>query len=294
MMRRLAILIIACWPLSAQTITINSDGSVTAAATGGLVCTLTAAMGATCLPLRANGIPFATLAPATANGQDTSGYAVFNGNAANYSFSMVNGVVSWFASVRPNGGASVTIRQSGVFNPPAVCVTTAVPYSVFAAVWPTAAVPIASVPAGWAPGAISLEETAVFASSSSRITALTASIGTLQTPAWYLGPMALMQPSIIMDTEPSDSAAQATAHTLYLSVAVANVNPGNLSALTAGELTATICGTPAVVAVPPVAMLGTLDAASVCQEQPGPTFHQPLPHCETCGADSPAFNCIVQ
>ncbi len=104
-------------------------------------------------------------------------------------------------------------------------------------------VAIATVPDGWNPWLVQVEEVTRFASNSPQVTVLTASLGTLEFPTYYLGPMALMRnPPNLYGGDLFGPTVIWPAHTLYLSVNVGNVNPGDLSSLTAGSLAVRICG----------------------------------------------------
>jgi hypothetical protein len=90
-------------------------------------------------------------------------------------------------------------------------------------------------------------------------------VGTLADPGYYLQPLPLMQPAPNFRGDAGGQAAQLTAHTLYVTVSVANVNPGSLSSLTAGSLSVAVCGVQlqgtagiAPVITPGVVTLGTL------------------------------------
>lgn len=118
-----------------------------------------------------------------------------------------------------------------------------VPYTALAAASTSQQVAIGTVPASWSPRMIQVEETTKFTSSSSQVTALAASVGTVTNPSYYLQPLTLMQtaPNFSSDNA-GGQAAQLAQHTLYLQVLVTNTNPGNLSTLTAGTLTVRACG----------------------------------------------------
>jgi hypothetical protein len=118
-----------------------------------------------------------------------------------------------------------------------------VPFGAVAVPYPFQQIPIATVPAGWSPRTVQVEETDTFVSGSPQVTALSTSVGTLADPAYYLPTFALMRPAPNFRADNAGGqAAQLTAHTLYLSVSVANANPGPLTGLTAGSLSVKVCG----------------------------------------------------
>src|SRR5205085_3629547 len=118
-----------------------------------------------------------------------------------------------------------------------------IPYTALASGSATQRVAIATVHRVSSPRIVQVEGTSTFASISGQVTALSASVGTISNPSYYLQPTALMQAAGNFSSDNAGGqAAQLTFHTLYLQLAVTNTNPGVLSNLTAGSLTVRVCG----------------------------------------------------
>ncbi|HXB73392.1 MAG TPA: hypothetical protein VNY05_34455, partial [Candidatus Acidoferrales bacterium] len=128
------------------------------------------------------------------------------------------------------------------------CVDRTIPYTTFSNSASSQIVPILTVPNAWSPRLVQIQETVGFATTSTQITALAASVGTLSKPTYYLMPVQLMQILPNISSDSGEQPAQLSAHTLYLQLSVTNTNPGNIGNgtaavnLTSGVLTVTVCG----------------------------------------------------
>lgn len=164
---------------------------------------------------------------------------------------------------------SSSYTGSSEYAPPETCLA---PITITAAalsdpVATTKTIALTTAPAGWSPRLVQVEETATFTTSSTRVTAIAASVGTLQYPAYYLNPLPLMKPAPnYAGDDAGGQAAQLGQHVVYLSVAVTNKNPGPL-ALTGGALAVKVCGVvlrAALNLAPALPTVGTL-VGGVCQ-----------------------------